>query len=184
MKYILGIVLFVFLFSCKSGGEHSKSELTELRAEVKYLEEKVDSLEDQLAHKLETDQLLTHDSVLFFYRRTPCLGSCAVFKFSVYKDGWATYEGKNYVDMIGVYTAQLSQDQLNRINVLFRDSYFYAFRNKYDDSRLDIPSMIIEYHGPHGVKNVEARTEIPHNFRTLAVDLEKLADEIIWSPAE
>ena len=184
MKYTLGILLFVVLYSCSTGASISKDELRDLREEVKFLETKVDSLESELARKLDTDKLLEHDSVLFFYRRTPCLGSCPVFKFSVYQDGWATYEGKNYVDMIGVYTAKLSPAQLQQIHNIFQGAFFYTFRNEYDDSRLDIPAMIVEYHGPQGIKKVVARTEIPYTFRTMTVELEKLADEIMWNPAE
>ncbi len=184
MKYTLGILLFIFFYSCNTGTKISKEELSDLRNKVNYLESKVDSLEEELQHKLSVDKLLEHDSLLFSYRRTPCLGSCPVFKFSVYQDGWATYEGKNYVDMIGVYTARLTTQQMNKINNIFRDSYFYAFRDKYDDSRLDIPAMIVEYHGPHGVKKVVARTEIPYSFRTMTVELEKLADEILWDTSE
>ena len=44
--------------------------------------------------------------------------------------------------------------------------------------------MIIEYHGPQGVKKVMARTQIPHNFRSMAEDLEELADAIKWYPVE
>ncbi len=184
MKYALGILLVVFLYSCKTGANISNDELTDLRAENSYLNSKVDSLENELQRKLDTDKLLDHDSILFTYRRTPCLGNCSVFKFSVYQDGWATYEGKNYVDMIGVYTARLSQDQLNKIHRIFKSSFFYSFKDEYDDSRLDIPSMIVEYHGPQGVKQVIARTEIPYNFRSLTVELEELADEITWDPVE
>ena len=84
--------------------------------------------------------------------------------------------------MLGIYTANLSQEQMSKIEKIFREAHFYAFRNEYDDNRLDIPSMIIEYHGPQGVKSVNARTEIPHSFRKMAVELEELADEIKWYP--
>jgi hypothetical protein len=184
VKYILPIVISIFLYSCNSRATISKEEISSLKEEVKLLNDKIDSLEEELRYSLEMERLLTHDSILFSYKKTPCLGSCPVFKFSVYKDGWATYEGKNYVDLIGVYTARLSQEEMNKLHRIFQAAYFYSFRARYDDNRLDIPSMIVEYHGSQGVKKVVAKTEIPHSFRKMTVDLEEFADEIIWEPAE
>lgn len=184
MKLITGILLFIFLLSCSSGAKISKEELSAMKQELAYLNSKVDSLEYQLDKKLSIEKLLDHDSILFSYRRTPCFGNCPVFSFKVYQDGWASYEGKSFVDMLGVYTANLTQEQLNKVDEIFRKAHFYAFRDSYDDGRTDIPSMIIEYHGPQGIKKVVARTEIPYSFRSMAVELEELADEIKWYPVQ
>lgn len=179
------VLITLFLFSCRTGNEVSKDELNELKMQVKYLNEKVDSLESQLDYKYDVENLLRHDdSLLFSYKRTPCYGNCPVFEFKVYQDGWASYRGSNFVDMMGIYTANLTYEQMLRIKKIFSEAHYYAFRNKYDDDRLDIPAMIIEYHGPQGVKKVLARTNIPHSFRTMAEDLEVLADDIKWYPVE
>lgn len=178
------VLLSVFFLSCQSSSEISKDELDELKLQVNYLNEKVDSLESQLAYKYDVENLLKHDSLLFSFKRTPCYGNCPVFEFKVYQDGWASYRGSNFVDMMGIYTANLTQKQMLMVRKIFSDAHFYAFRDKYDDERLDIPAMIVEYHGPQGVKKVIARTQIPHSFRTMAVDLEELADDITWYPME
>jgi hypothetical protein len=107
-----------------------------------------------------------------------------VFTFKVYKDGWASYEGSHYVDLLGVYTANLSVEQMNNIEQLFKESIFYVFKDEYTDGRQDIPSIIIEYHGPQGVRKVVARTSIPFTYRKLAARLEELSDDITWDPAE
>jgi len=156
-------------------------EVIDLKNQISFLKEKVDSLEAELARNKEIEEILEHDSLLFSYRRTPCFGTCPIFEFKVYKDGWASYEGKQFVEMLGVYTAEITHRQMLEINRIFNEAHFYAFRDVYDDSRSDIPSRIIEYHGPMGVKKVIARSEIPHAFRTMAVELENLADQINWN---
>ena len=184
MRYLL-LILTAFLFwACQNSSRISKEEYNELQNQVRYLKTKVDSLERQLDRKADLENALQHDSLLFLIRKTPCLGPCPEYEFKVYKDGWASYQGKNFVDMLGVYTAELTVGQMKQIDEAFRKAHFYAFRDNYDDSRLDIPSIIIEYHGPQGVKKVVARTEIPHSFRSLAVDLEEIADQIKWVPYE
>lgn len=155
-----------------------------MQDEISQLKHQVDSLENRLKYMGELEELLNHDSLLFSYRRTPCLGNCPVFSFKVYKDGWATYEGSHYVDLLGIYTASLNASQMQELEDIFTGSNFYAFRNTYDDSRMDIPSMIVEYHGKNGVKKVIARTSIPQTFRKLLVDLEEFADKLKWYPAE
>lgn len=184
MKSVLAILSFIFLLSCNTSSTITSDEVVDLKREISYLKAKIDTLESRLDYKLDIEKLLDHDSLLFSYRRTPCYGNCPIFSFKVYKDGWASYEGKNKVDMLGIYTANITQRQMLKIEAIFSEAHFYAFRDEYDDSRLDIPSMIIEYHGPMGVKKVIARTEIPHTFRKMAVDLEELADEIKWYPAQ
>jgi len=155
-----------------------------MQDQITELNLKVDSLENKIKYMGELEELLNHDSLLFSYRRTPCLGNCPVFSFKVYKDGWATYEGSHFVDMLGIYTASLNESQMKQLEMIFKKSNFYAFRNTYDDNRLDIPSMIVEYHGQMGVKKVVARTSIPQTFRKLTVELEEFADKLKWYPAE
>lgn len=159
--------------------------MNELRSQINYLNEKVNSLEKELAVNKELENVLFHnDSLLFSVRRTPCLGNCPVYNFKVYKDGFASYEGSNFVDMLGVYTAELTQRQMYEVEKIFREAHFYTFKDEYDDSRLDIPSMIIEYHGNRGIKKVVARTSIPQTFRAMVVDLHELSDSITWKPVE
>ena len=184
MRYFLIIFIPLMFCACQNTSHISKQEYNELQNQVRYLKNKVDSLERQLDKKADIESALQHDSLLFLIRKTPCLGPCPEYEFKVYKDGWASYQGKNFVDMLGVYTANITLGQMKQIEDAFRKSHFYAFRDYYDDSRLDIPSIIIEYHGPQGVKKVVARTEIPHSFRSLAVDLEEIADQIKWIPYE
>lgn len=162
----------------------STAKLDAMNLQIETLSAKVDSLEEQLKYSVDLEKLLSHDSLLFSYRRTPCLGTCPVFTFKVYKDGWATFEGDHYVDLLGVYTANLTASQMMKVEAIFKEAHFYSFDNRYDDSRQDIPSTIIEYHGPQGVKKVVARTSIPHTFRKLSVDLEEFTDEIKWYPAD
>ena len=155
-----------------------------MKAQIESLNKKVDSLQTELALNKELENMLIHDSLLFSLRRTPCFGNCPVYTFKVYTDGWATYEGSNFVDLLGVYIAQLTNAQMREVEKIFGDARFYTFKDEYDDSRLDIPSMIIEYHGPRGIKKVTARTSIPQTFRTMVVDLQELSDSITWKPIE
>ncbi|RLD25821.1 MAG: hypothetical protein DRI54_04105 [Bacteroidetes bacterium] len=145
------------------------------------LSAKVDSLEKVIEDQQKSMLLVDHKSLLFSLKRTPCLGTCPVYKLEVYTDGFVKYSGKNYVDLIGDYNGVLNPEQLDYVEKLFNDTDFYSYEPEYNDGRLDIPATIIEYNGPNGEKKVEARTEIPKQFRVLTSELEMLIKEIDWT---
>jgi hypothetical protein len=182
---ILGFLIVIATLSltaCSSKQEvANEGQIEKLNQYIMTLSAKVDSLEGVIEDQQKSMLLDDHKSLFFSLKRTPCLGTCPVFSLEVYSDGFVKYIGKNYVELIGDYSGSLSPDQLADVEVLFNNADFYAFDAEYNDGRLDIPATIIEYSGPEGDKKVEARTEIPKNFRLLASELEKLIKEIDWT---
>jgi len=174
-------VLLLALGACSSTQEVSQDKIDKLNQYIMTLSAKVDSLEGVIEDQQKSMLLVDHKSLLFSLKRTPCLGTCPVFKLEVYSDGFVMYNGKNYVDLIGDYSGVLDPEQLADVEDLFTNAEFYSFQADYNDGRLDIPATIIEYYGPEGVKKVEARTEIPKRFRVLASELENLIEEIDWT---
>ena len=181
-KVFIGILL-IGLYACSSKQEVAvnQAQIDKLNQYIMTLSAKVDSLENVVEEQQKSNFLVDHKSLLFSLKRTPCLGTCPVFKLEVYTDGFVLYKGKNYVDLIGDYTGVLNSEQLAVVVKFFNDADFYAFESEYNDGRLDIPATIIEYYGPKGDKKVEARTEIPKKFRVLTSELEKLIKEIDWT---
>lgn len=173
--------LLLLLGACSSNKDVSQVQIDKLNQYIMTLSAKVDSLEGVIEDQQKSMLLDDHKSLLFSLKRTPCLGTCPVYKLEVYTDGFVRYNGKNYVNLIGDYSGVLNPEQITEVENLFINADFYAFQAEYNDGRLDIPATIIEYFGPEGDKKVEARTEIPKNFRVLATELEKLIEEIDWT---
>lgn len=182
VRIFIGIVL-IGLSACSQNKEvvDNQVKIDRLNQYIMTLSAKVDSLEGVIEDQQKSMLLVDHKSLLFSLQRTSCLGTCPVFKLEVYTDGFVLYKGKNYVELIGDYSGVLNPDQLADVDILFEKAEFYSFQPEYNDGRLDIPATIIEYYGPQGVKKVEARTEIPKNFRVLASELEKLIENIDWT---
>lgn len=175
--------LLIGLYACSSKQEVAvnQEQIDKLNQYIMTLSAKVDSLEKVVEDQQKSMLLVDSKSLLFSLKRTPCLGTCPVFKLEVYADGFVMYNGKNYVELIGDYTGVLNSEQLADVEKFFSEADFYAFESEYNDGRLDIPATIIEYYGSQGNKKVEARTEIPTKFRVLASELEKLIKEIDWT---
>lgn len=178
--FVFSVILMMSLFSCKSGKNAADVQVSELKNQVASLNNKVDSLENVIVKYQRELYGKNPENLLFSIRRTPCLGTCPVYSFEVYRDGFVSYLGRKYVDLEGAYAGKLSPGQLKKAKEWFDEADFYSMKDYYKDARLDIPSIIIEYHGPEGPKKVEASTEIPQNFRRLASKLESLIDEVDW----
>jgi hypothetical protein len=186
-RIFIGIVL-IGLSACSSKQDVVVDEVADNQVKIDKLNQyimalstKVDSLEKIIEQNQRKTLLIEHDSLLFTLLRTPCLGSCPVYKLEVYTDGYVKYNGRNYVDLMGIYTGYLKPDQIKNVIQYFNKADFYSFSDKYVDYRLDIPSIIIEYNSENGFKKVEASTEIPRNFRVLTSELELLIEEIDWT---
>lgn len=185
VKVLAGVLLFGF-YSCNTKKEvvvvdNHQEQINKLNHYIMALSTKVDSLEKIIEENQRKSLIAEHDSLIFSLERTPCLGTCPVFKLEVFSDGYVKYHGRNYVDLIGDYAGTLKPEQLKQVVNLFNQADFYAFEDSYNDGRLDLPATIIEYNSKKGYKKVNASTEIPRNFRVLASELEVMIKDIDWA---
>lgn len=82
------------------------------------------------------------DSLLFFYKRTPCFGTCRTFELSIYSSGYAVFEGKQNVELIGKYHSTFSKAALQRIEKVVNEIEYFRFNDSYDfDGVQDLPSV-------------------------------------------
>ncbi|MBL0095433.1 MAG: hypothetical protein IPP46_02270 [Bacteroidetes bacterium] len=75
------------------------------------------------------------DSLLVAISRGACFGACPQFKATVYKSGFAVYEGEKNVKKTGTWTARLSTQQLDDLIKMIRNYKMEekdsAYVNKY-----------------------------------------------------
>jgi len=186
MNIVKSLFLFylITLISCttqKNTVDDSQVKTDKLNQYIMTLSGKVDSLENVIEEERAKALLYDHDSLLFSLKRTPCLGTCPVYNIEIYKDGFVRYKGKNHVDRIGESVGSIDSDQITKVNLIFEKATFYSFNDEYTDSRLDIPSTVIEYYSDNGgYKKVVASTDIPREFRVLVSELELLIENVNW----
>lgn len=115
------------------------------------------------------------------YRRTPCFGTCPIFNFKVYEGGLAMYEGKNFVDMIGNYEAQVSKEQIAEIVAVAKSIGFFEMKEVYDnDGVTDLPSVYVSVASDKGLKQVKSRYQGPKELKTLTEKMDVLIKELDW----
>jgi hypothetical protein len=104
----------------------------------------------------------------FSLERTPCFGSCPVYKLTVNAAGKVDYFGSSFAQPTGKQEKQLTKDQVAELEKLLSSSAFFDFADKYDNQGIsDLPSTIIGYAANGKTKQVVCRTNCPEKLITL-----------------
>lgn len=95
-------------------------------------------------------------------QRTGCYGRCPIDKVELLPDGTVRYEGERFVPRLGVYTRQLSPDELKRAEQLLKEGQFDQYETVYDNPGIsDLPSLILTYRLEGREKSITCRTGCP-----------------------
>lgn len=77
-------------------------------------------------------------------QRTPCFGPCPIDRVTLRCDGTATYEGKQFVERIGLYEGQIWVGRFRRLVELVEYVNFFGLDDQYPDPLRveDLPSRV------------------------------------------
>lgn len=118
--------------------------------------------------------------------RTPCFGSCPVYKVTLKPDGTLTYVGTRFVSKIGTYSAKFWGAELQDLLAPLLDKLnVWTMKSRYSAGATDMPSQIvtivtdkgtkvIDEYGPSGPKELWAVQRIIDSLVAEATDWKKL----------
>jgi hypothetical protein len=168
MKYS---ILFIFVLLIGSGC-NSKKEVAAAEATA---------VPDTVVVVMEPP--LPKDSLAVSLERTPCFGRCPVFKIKVYASGFATYEGLNFAEKMGLYSYRFSQTDLDRIYKMAKAIDYFELESEYNDPRVtDLPSTISEIKLNDQAHRVNARMGTPQELKDFHENLGIMLNERDWKP--
>ncbi len=175
LRYAIIICFALMAFACKNKDKMAvESREAEPDSQV-LAEAESDSLPDQVVDH--------SDSLVIALDKTPCFGRCPIYKVRIYRSGFATYEGINFVERMGLYSAQLSEQELEGLFAKAEQGGFYDFDEVYDDPRIqDFPSAILTFSPQGQKKKVTIRHEIPPDVKAFFEDMERRFDAMDWRP--
>lgn len=167
MKTFPLFILFLFLFSCKSGNESQKTaEENPTKDTVVVMVEK---------------PVTPKDTLVIAFEKTACFGRCPVYKVKVYQSGFATYEGLNFTEKMGLYSYQFSKPEIESIYQDALEIAYFELDAEYDDKRItDLPSTISEINYKGKSHRVKARVEAPERLRNFHKNLAVTFQEKDW----
>ena len=115
---------------------------------------------------------------LLSLERTPCYGTCPIYKYTVDSTGKADYLGIRFVEMEGRYVKKLSREQMEKLKAALDKADVYAFADAYDNSGIsDLPSSILTYTTAERTKKIVCRMDCPAAFRNLFKELEQIVGQ-------
>jgi hypothetical protein len=168
MRYLIPIfVALLFAVSC-----NSKKEATTTEA---------DTPPDTVVVVMEPS--VPKDSLAVYFEKTPCFGRCPVFKIKVYRSGFATYEGLNFAEKMGLYSYRFSEADLEKIYNMAKEIGYFDLESEYNDPRVtDLPSVISEINLNDESHRVKARMGVPQELKDFHENLGVMLNERDWKP--
>lgn len=87
-------------------------------------------------------QVSTHPDLIIIMSRSTCYGACPAYRLEIYGNGEVVYRGELFVAVIGVRTARISQQQVERLVAMLERASFFSLKDNYPLSR-DLPRTVI-----------------------------------------
>lgn len=116
------------------------------------------------------------DSLFFSIQRTPCYGTCPVYKVTIYRSGYAIFEAtRNVTGKEGKYEATFTKEEMKMISDKAGEINYFSLDNEYDSPVTDLPSVITELAVDGKKKSIKNRHHGPPELR----QFEKFCDGLI-----
>ena len=125
---------------------------------------------------------LNGNDVMFSIETTQCMGNCPVYRAEIYKNGFIVYEGKMYVEKIGMYTGKLSSRKINELENLFMESEFFSLKDEYIEPWTDLPTTYIYYSDGTKHKRIKDYYGAPEELKTLEKKVKQIIDSANLKP--
>jgi hypothetical protein len=116
--------------------------------------------------------------------RSPCFGSCPIYKVEIDGDGNVRYEGFDYVAVTGKHRAKVPVQSVRDLYAQFKKTEFFWLFDEYAASMTDIPGYTTSISFDGQTKRVldYAGTSIgmPRDVRDLEKQIDTVADTGKW----
>jgi len=122
----------------------------------------------------------TEEDLRFSMSKGACFGSCPVYELKVYHGGYATFEGKQNTERLGLYDKQLSKSDYKKVVKAFEKLDFDAFPSQFKSNIPDLPEIKIGYHNGDSFRVVAGKEDRPEDLMQAQFQLEKIVDNKEW----
>ena len=187
--FVAGLLL---LSACKSRKKQKETEVVKTEV-VETAKEVTETTEVVIEKKKPTTKKKViaispeHEAgkVFVSLSKSMCFGVCPVYDFTLYKNGQATYEGKENVKRIGSYKAQMSSVEINSLLEGISSLGYFSLEDEYDNKSVtDLPSTITYLNFDGKEKQVLCRYECDKRAQDVNKMIESTIESINWIAVE
>jgi hypothetical protein len=124
----------------------------------------------------------TQDSLLYEYKRGACFGTCPIFNLKIYQSGYAVYEGRNHVQMIGTYHSTINATTLLKLAKVVDEIKYFSLKDEYDFEGIqDIPAVYSTVVRDGVKKTIKNRYQGPPELNALYDALDEAVANSKWT---
>ena len=116
-----------------------------------------------------------NDTIFATLTKTPCFGTCPVYKLMIFKSGLALYEGTQHVEKTGRYLVYFSEEELKTIEEKAQEINYFGLKDEYDSPVTDFPTTYTSLRLNGKVKTISNRVSGPKGLS----DFEKLIHQYL-----
>ncbi len=118
----------------------------------------------------------------FSIEKTPCHGTCPIYKAYVNSKGEVMYQGKRFTEYVGEWKAKMSKEQLMQLYNILEQANLFQYEDEYDNKGItDLPSTILHYKANGKSKTIRARYKIPTELEELQKQLHTLIHSLEYT---
>ena len=116
--------------------------------------------------------------------RTPCFGSCPVYRVTLHRSGKAEFEAKAFLPKIGAFTGQVDLPTFARLCYALDQGGFKNFRDQYRANPLEYSACMITIAAGKNRKTVTNYANIgPIQLWTTEQLIDGVRERIVWKSA-
>ena len=120
--------------------------------------------------------------------RTPCFGTCPVYKLTIHRSGKVEYEGKDHVREKGIRTGKISAGDFDKLVKKIDEINFFSLNDRYDGKNpdgsgvtvTDLPTRTIGVTRDSRTKTVENYFRGPKGLKELEDLIDELTNSAEW----
>lgn len=114
------------------------------------------------------------------FERTPCYGTCPIFKLTIDHKGNAVFEGERFTDKLGRWTYKLNKSERKDIFNAFKAVNWDKLNANYPTAVSDLPSVIFHFTHKKTDKEVVVTGAHPAELDLLATKMDNLVANGLW----
>ena len=113
----------------------------------------------------------------------PCFGNCGVYSITVLQNGIALLEGKEHVELKGVYFTELNDDVFSSLVRDLKKIDHSKLQDRYFINIPDLPSTAFQFYNTQGekIKEVTSNTKLPDDLQEIQSKLANISKSSAWT---
>lgn len=101
------------------------------------------------------------------FRRTPCFGTCPIYRAQVWADGKVTFKGERFTEKVGMYSATIPAEEVSQLLSEAAQINFFAMDTLYVTGATDFPSQVLTLRDKGKTHTVRTEGEGPKEVELL-----------------